>query len=177
MALRNHKVPRAAAWIGVISYSIYLLHPLIFDVFRTVRPLHRLNQQPIPIQGVAFAGRPAPIDRVTTLCNLDEYRGYFGPDGVPPASRDEPLVVRRGPEGCELVHRGGIHILPGYAVPVVDSTGAGDAFDAAFIAARLRGLTPVQACQWGNGAAAIKVQARGTRANLSVERIEKLIAE
>jgi peptidoglycan/LPS O-acetylase OafA/YrhL len=55
MAARNPKVPRTAAWLGVISYSVYLLHPLIFDVFRTVRPLHRLNQQPMPIQGLVFA--------------------------------------------------------------------------------------------------------------------------
>jgi peptidoglycan/LPS O-acetylase OafA/YrhL len=67
MALRNRKVPWAAAWLGVISYSVYLLHPLIFDVFRTVRPLHRLNQQPLPIQGAAFAGLAVVIIAASAL--------------------------------------------------------------------------------------------------------------
>jgi peptidoglycan/LPS O-acetylase OafA/YrhL len=67
MMVRNRKIPRAAAWLGVISYSVYLLHPLIFDVFRTVRPLHRLNQQPMPIQGAAFAGLAVVIIAASAL--------------------------------------------------------------------------------------------------------------
>ena len=67
MMVRNRKVPRTAAWLGVISYSVYLLHPLIFDVFRTVRPLHRLNQQPMPIQGAAFAGLAVVIIAASAL--------------------------------------------------------------------------------------------------------------
>ena len=161
-------------WVHVSGYS--LLDPAMAE--RCSRLIGAAGEVPcsLDLEGLAFAGRPAPIERATVFCNLDEYRGYFGSEGASAASRDQPLVVRRGPEGCELVHLGGIHVLPGFAVPVVDSTGAGDAFDAAFIAARLRGMTPAQACRWGNGAAAVKVQTRGTRANLSVERVEELLA-
>lgn len=67
MAVRNRKVPRAVAWLGVISFSVYLLHPLAFDVFRTVRPLHRLNQQPTPVQVVAFVGLAAVIIAASAL--------------------------------------------------------------------------------------------------------------
>lgn len=55
MAARNRKIPRVAAWLGVISYSVYLLHPLIFDAYRSVPALHRMDHEAIPVQLAAFA--------------------------------------------------------------------------------------------------------------------------
>jgi peptidoglycan/LPS O-acetylase OafA/YrhL len=43
MLLRNRRIPRVAAWIGVISYSIYLLHPLILNAYRTFPALHHAH--------------------------------------------------------------------------------------------------------------------------------------
>jgi len=40
LALRRRRVPRALAWLGMISYSVYLLHPLVLDAFRDVHALH-----------------------------------------------------------------------------------------------------------------------------------------
>jgi len=40
LALRHRRVPRVLAWLGMISYSLYLIHPLILDAFRDIRPLH-----------------------------------------------------------------------------------------------------------------------------------------
>jgi peptidoglycan/LPS O-acetylase OafA/YrhL len=40
LALRHRRVPRALAWLGMISYSLYLIHPLVLDAFRDIRPLH-----------------------------------------------------------------------------------------------------------------------------------------
>ena len=56
MAARNRKVPRVAAWLGVISYSVYLLHPLVFDAFRDVPALHRLDHSTEPVQVAVFGG-------------------------------------------------------------------------------------------------------------------------
>jgi peptidoglycan/LPS O-acetylase OafA/YrhL len=53
MAARNRTVPRAAAWLGVISYSVYLLHPLVFDAYRSVPALHRTHT--MPVQAELFA--------------------------------------------------------------------------------------------------------------------------
>jgi peptidoglycan/LPS O-acetylase OafA/YrhL len=41
MAVKNRKIPRFVAWLGLISYSVYLLHPLIFNAYRAVPALHR----------------------------------------------------------------------------------------------------------------------------------------
>lgn len=36
MAVKNRKIPRFVAWLGLISYSVYLLHPLVFNAYRAV---------------------------------------------------------------------------------------------------------------------------------------------
>ena len=55
----------------------------------------------------------------------------------------EHVVLKRGAAGAALGGRKGVTLsLPAPASEVVDSTGAGDAFAAAFIAAELRGGTP-----------------------------------
>lgn len=62
------------------------------------------------------------------------------------------LVVTRGPEGCEL-RRGGTCVrLEAPPATVTDGTGAGDAFTAGLLAARLHGATEheslVEAMEW-----------------------------
>jgi peptidoglycan/LPS O-acetylase OafA/YrhL len=42
--LRRRRVPKALAWLGLISYSLYLLHPLILDAFREVPMLHNASK-------------------------------------------------------------------------------------------------------------------------------------
>jgi peptidoglycan/LPS O-acetylase OafA/YrhL len=59
MAVRDRKIPRVAAWLGVISYSVYLLHPLVFDAYRSVPALHRTHT--MPVQAALFAALAAGI--------------------------------------------------------------------------------------------------------------------
>jgi peptidoglycan/LPS O-acetylase OafA/YrhL len=44
LALRERRVPRFLAWLGMISFSLYLLHPLILDAFRDVPALHHASK-------------------------------------------------------------------------------------------------------------------------------------
>ena len=36
LAASKRRVPRWCAWLGMISFSVYLLHPLVFDAYRSM---------------------------------------------------------------------------------------------------------------------------------------------
>ncbi len=62
-----------------------------------------------------------------------------------------------------------------HATKIVDTTGAGDAFNAGFIAAMLRHHASFECAAMGNAAAAASLESRGGRATeLTIERVEKL---
>jgi 2-dehydro-3-deoxygluconokinase len=71
-------------------------------------------------------------------------------------------AVKLGAEGCILAHAGGRRRLPVPApVTPVDTTGAGDSFNAGYLAARLLGRAPEEAAQAAQRLAAAVVQHRG----------------
>ena len=65
LAVRRVRIPRWCAWLGVISYSVYLLHPLVFDAYRSVPVLHRKHT--MPDQYLFFAGLLAVIIGLSAL--------------------------------------------------------------------------------------------------------------
>jgi len=69
------------------------------------------------------------------------------------------VVVKFGPAGCQV----GSRRIVAPAVEVVDSTGAGDAFAAAFCASIIHGVTPVEAAERAVAVAAEAVGHAGAR--------------
>ncbi|MGH6810537.1 MAG: PfkB family carbohydrate kinase, partial [Ensifer adhaerens] len=62
--------------------------------------------------------------------------------------------------------------------PVIDTTGAGDAFVGGFAAALARGLGPVDAARFGCATAGISVTRRGTAPAMpTLAEIEALLAQ
>jgi peptidoglycan/LPS O-acetylase OafA/YrhL len=49
LALRNLRVPAVLAWLGLVSYSVYLVHPLLLDVYDSI-PGAPGNRQPVWLQ-------------------------------------------------------------------------------------------------------------------------------
>jgi ribokinase len=72
------------------------------------------------------------------------------------------VVMTLGADGALLVSPEGVIHVPGVRVEdVVDTTGAGDAFNAAFAVALAEGREPVEAARWGCAAGAAAVQRWG----------------
>jgi sugar/nucleoside kinase (ribokinase family) len=87
------------------------------------------------------------------------------------------VVVRVGGDGCVVLARGGEPVtVPAFPTEAVDSTGAGDTHVGAFIAALARGLDPVEACRWGNAAAASVVATRGQVSPPRLDQLRDLLA-
>jgi len=72
------------------------------------------------------------------------------------------IVIKRGPLGC-LVEASGqrSEIPPQHVVQPVDTTAAGDSFNAAYLAARIFGATPEQAAQAGHRLASAVIMLPG----------------
>ena len=77
------------------------------------------------------------------------------------ASKQELIVVKMGKSGVSAYVNGELIHSKGYAVEVVDELGAGDAFDAAFLASMMLGKSVQEALRFGNAAGAIVVGAIG----------------
>jgi ribokinase len=73
------------------------------------------------------------------------------------------VVLKLGKSGCLISRNGGPQHVPSFDVKMVDSTGAGDAFVAGFLQARLRGWSPEEAAiaATAGGAAAVSFVGAG----------------
>ena len=86
-------------------------------------------------------------------------------------------IITLGEKGA-LFHDGTrtVHVPPFYAGPVVETTGAGDAFTGGFAAALSEGMDPVQAVRFGAATAGISVTRAGTAPSMpSRAEIEALL--
>ena len=74
---------------------------------------------------------------------------------------DALMCVTLGPRGAALLEGDRFVHEPAFPVDAVDTTGAGDVFRGAFIAALLRGDRPCDAMRFGNAAAAVSCTRSG----------------
>jgi sugar/nucleoside kinase (ribokinase family) len=78
----------------------------------------------------------------------------------------QTIVVTLGPEGCAYLDGNQLVHAPGFAVDVVDTTGAGDAFHGAYLFGLLQGWGPAETARLANAVAALNCRALGGRAAL-----------
>ena len=72
------------------------------------------------------------------------------------------IVLKLGADGCRYANVDVRFAVPATQVPrVIDTTAAGDAFNAAFLAASMHGMPAALACQAGNRLAARVIQHMG----------------
>jgi sugar/nucleoside kinase (ribokinase family) len=78
-------------------------------------------------------------------------------------------VIKRGPRGAMAIQDGAIAIDSGFKVTPVDSTGAGDSFDAGFISAYLRKAPLAECLRIGNACGALSATRIGGTAGQPTE--------
>ena len=79
------------------------------------------------------------------------------------------VVVKNGERPALILHYGDTFESPAIHVATpVDTTGAGDSFNGAYLAARLLGLAPAEAAKRAHRVAATVVQVRGALGALRV---------
>ena len=76
------------------------------------------------------------------------------------------IVLKLGPRGCVVFHGPEQFHAPAYAVHAIDTTGAGDCFAGAFLAALQRGRTMAEAASFANAVGALNVQSIGGTSGL-----------
>ena len=148
--------------------------------------------------GVRTVLNPAPAaalpDGMVALCD------YITPNeseaealtGLPVTSVDQAIAAARalramgagaaiitlGDKGA-LFHDGAqtVHVPPFHAGPVLETTGAGDAFNGGFAAALAGGADPVTAVRFGSATAGISVTRAGTAPSMpALAEIQALLA-
>jgi ribokinase len=117
------------------------------------------------------AGKWESIDEILAhtgvfLPNANELRAVTGLDKTAEAAaklteHGTTVVMKNGAEGARAWWPGGTCAAPGRSVDVVDTTGAGDSFNAGFLAARLGGRPIEEAIRWAAIAGSLSTRAAG----------------
>ncbi len=107
MLCRNKKVPRPLAWLGLVSYSVYLLHPVLIEIYASVPWTQNENFVPTELLmnaifllvllvccGLTYRFIEAPMQRMgrRVARRLDVRFGEDIPRQPTPAAEDIPLA-------------------------------------------------------------------------------------
>lgn len=125
----------------------------------------RLKLWPLPRARAVILATIAQTD--DCLPSLEDARTLTGLDDHSAIVDDllgrgaKTVVLKLGAQGALLADGRIRERIAPYSVDVVDATGAGDTFDGAFLAERLRGASLVDAARYANAAAALSTTGHG----------------
>lgn len=90
----------------------------------------------------------------------------------------EIIALKNGRKGCKIYTREETVTFGVYAVEPVDATGAGDAFDAAFLCGMLEGKDLLSCAKYASAAASIEIGAFGPmEGDITPENVAKMIED
>jgi sugar/nucleoside kinase (ribokinase family) len=115
----------------------------------------------------------AGIDEIGALTGIDDPVAA----AASLADGSRIVVARVGADGAVACASDDVVAVPGFPVEVMSTVGAGDVFDAGFIAGRRRDLDLATCLRWGNAAAALTIGRPGARSTPTLVEVERLLAE
>ncbi|SDJ63448.1 ribokinase [Halovenus aranensis] len=163
------------------------------DAIERADHLHLTSQRPETAQALAEraveAGVPVsfdpgrrldcreyePVFRLADVVLLNESEAAATKQSAALESRDGITVIKRGSDGATATVDGRAVAHDGFGTEPVDTTGAGDAFAAGFIAGQLDGTSLETAVAVGNACGALATQTAGARVAITWDDIEDLL--
>lgn len=93
------------------------------------------------------------------------------------AAGPQHVLLKLGAHGCLIAERGQPQqLIPAFSIEAVDSTAAGDAFNAAFAIGLLRGESPSESARFACAVAAISVSRHGAQPSMpTLEEVEAFL--
>lgn len=128
----------------------------------------------LPYVHILLPSAPEETRQLIGLDTPQQTIEHFWAQGV------ELVAVKLGSAGCWVGQRetGEMRALAAPSVPVIDTTGAGDAFNGALLHGLAAGLSPLHAAALGVVTASLKVQGRGATASLpSRPQVSRLLQD
>lgn len=120
------------------------------------------------------------------LPNIDEVRSILGlSNSMGPERAAEILLdmgvktvaIKMGKDGCWVADQDTLEYVPSFNVKVVDTTGAGDNFNAGFVSGYISGKTLGQAALIGSATAALKIGGVGWSTYPTRDQVNKFLRE
>lgn len=139
---------------------------LIFD------PNHRPNLWQSPKEAIDIYQEIYKLTNIALPSYEDDVNlyGHRAPREVIQSILDHgvhEVILKMGEKGCLFAKQGEFDFVPSKTVKVVDTTSAGDSFNAAYLSARLYGASIKDSCTAGNTLASIIIQHQGAVIPLS----------
>jgi sugar/nucleoside kinase (ribokinase family) len=162
-------------WIHISGYS--LLNEGCAETMKAARDASEELAVPLStdLEGVSAEGKHVNLEGATVFCNVEEFRDYFGASYRKLVKKiRQTIIVKAGPKGCYLLTEKRLLHFPSVANKVVDTTAAGDAFNAGFISSVLNGNDKAAACRHANAVAALKIRQMGAKIVLPPEELAAL---
>jgi len=163
-----------ADWVHVSGYTL-LNRGRAGELGELLKSAATRTRISIDLEGIAYATNSLPLQGTTVFCNLEEYRAFFGAKVIASPSDSFTTIVKAGASGSYLLKQDRVQRFEAFKARSRDTNGAGDAFNAAFIYARLKGLDEEEACVWGNAYASLKVSRKGPHPRIERRSMEALI--
>ncbi len=87
------------------------------------------------------------------------------------------VIARAGAQGAFMIAPSGdVSHVPAFPVKVTNTLGAGDTFDAGFIAGIVAGVAPLEAIRWGNALAALSIAREGAASAITLDMLQVLLS-
>ena len=145
--------------------------PIFFDPSPIITRVDERVREQVIVASTIISLNVRELELLTAISDVEEAARTL-------QDRVETVVLKLGVEGCAVSSSSGLKRIPAFHVRTVDTTGAGDAFNAALVYGYLVGWPMKKAARFANVVGAIKVTKMGAGVNVPTKaEIDRFLTE